>query len=259
MLKKKPYPSLNPSDFGVGTVGLGNDGNLWKIVKNKNGIKEWKLINKKTKKNKSKNNKTKKVKGKKYFTHHNRSRPYMVVVNKSVVTIYKLDKSYDDFSNPSENNYTELVKEYKNVKKIFIGNSIKGDDAYQTSNSEKEAKQFGLGNSILLYINKSNNTHEYVYIGESVYKFKTDEEIKHYYSMIDKNDVPLPVAIGNNKVFFLMENASYGFAERKDFEDFPKIYSWGLHSYYRLWKINEFQNKEQPIKTKKIKVKIISK
>ena len=46
MTKKKLSPPQSATDFSIGTVGLGNDGNLWKIVKTKTGVKKWKLINK---------------------------------------------------------------------------------------------------------------------------------------------------------------------------------------------------------------------
>ena len=52
-----------------------------------------------------------------------------------------------------------------------------------------------MGNTILVNIAKSNKNYEYVYIGESVYEFKTDEELTDYFSMIDRNDVPAPLCI----------------------------------------------------------------
>ena len=40
-LKIRKGPSSSATKFSVGTKKKGNDGNQWKIVKNKNGIKHW--------------------------------------------------------------------------------------------------------------------------------------------------------------------------------------------------------------------------
>jgi len=53
-LKVRKGPSSSASKFSVGTKKKGNDGNMWKIVENKNGTKRWSKISKvnlKTKKN----------------------------------------------------------------------------------------------------------------------------------------------------------------------------------------------------------------
>lgn len=58
-------PNASATKFKLGIKKRGNDGNIWKIVKNKRGIKRWqKTIDKKhrSKRNKTKKNKTKKNK-----------------------------------------------------------------------------------------------------------------------------------------------------------------------------------------------------
>ena len=40
--KKRPSPSESATKFELGTKKKGNDGNMWIIVKNKNGVKRWK-------------------------------------------------------------------------------------------------------------------------------------------------------------------------------------------------------------------------
>ena len=47
LLKKKnrPSPSESATKFKVGTKKKGNDGNMWIIVENKNGVKRWSKIN----------------------------------------------------------------------------------------------------------------------------------------------------------------------------------------------------------------------
>ena len=44
MVQKRKGPSKSATLFSVGVKKKGNDGNIWIIVKNKNGIKRWKKI-----------------------------------------------------------------------------------------------------------------------------------------------------------------------------------------------------------------------
>ncbi len=45
--KDRPSPSDSATKYKVGTKKKGNDGNIWIIVENKNGVKRWKLYSKK--------------------------------------------------------------------------------------------------------------------------------------------------------------------------------------------------------------------
>ena len=62
--KKRKGPSDHAKEFSLGHQKEGNDGNMWEIVENKNGVKRWKKImsgkSKTLKKSKSKRNKIKK-------------------------------------------------------------------------------------------------------------------------------------------------------------------------------------------------------
>ena len=53
MTTMRKAPSSSATKFNLGTKKLGNDGNMWKIVQNKNGTKRWLKIsnNKSQKKN----------------------------------------------------------------------------------------------------------------------------------------------------------------------------------------------------------------
>ena len=53
-LKIRKGPSSSATKSSVGTKKKGNDGNMWKVVKNKNGTKRWVKMSKVTLKNKSK-------------------------------------------------------------------------------------------------------------------------------------------------------------------------------------------------------------
>ena len=43
-LKTRKSPSESASQFNIGTRKKGNDGNMWEIVKNKNGVKRWSKV-----------------------------------------------------------------------------------------------------------------------------------------------------------------------------------------------------------------------
>ena len=196
--KVRKGPSESATKFSVGTKKQGNDGNMWKIVENKNGTRRWQketsdspphpkvfkfkkgvgLVEVSVKnKVKAKKGKTQKLKtntkavstkGKVYFTHDNGSRPFMVDVNGNNVDIYTHPTNLDLDYKLDKKDYNILVKSYKNVKQIFIGKSIKGDDMYASyKRNPAKAMKAGLGNSFLL--NLSGN--KYVFIGESVYEF----------------------------------------------------------------------------------------
>ena len=53
-LKTRKGPSSSATKFSVGTKKKGNDGNMWKIVKNKNGTKRWLKMSNVTLKNRTK-------------------------------------------------------------------------------------------------------------------------------------------------------------------------------------------------------------
>lgn len=235
--KSRQGPDESATKFSIGTVKKGNDGNNWIIIATKNGTHRWKKqdSNNKTKNNKFKksrkisnksSNKSKTVKGdKEYLTHDNGGRPFKVVVNNKNVNIYKLPDDYNyDNGSPNKNNYTNLVNSYNNVKQIFIGKSVKGDDANGNN-------KFGLGNSVLLEI--ANN--KYVFIGETIYEFSTYSPITDFFSMIGNSDVPYPLALTKDSVYFLIDKGNNGYLSREYFTEFPKKYSWALDSYSRLW------------------------
>ena len=61
--EKRPSPSDSATLFKTGTKKKGNDGNMWMVKENKNGVKRWTKVSKKTEsKEKSEYKKTSKVK-----------------------------------------------------------------------------------------------------------------------------------------------------------------------------------------------------
>ena len=223
-------PTESATLFKVGTKKKGNDGNMWEVKTTKTGVKRWTKV--------KEGKETKKPKGKSYLIHDNGGRPFQVIISGKRVYVYRVpkklsDEEFDNFINPNKqlNYYSELVVEFKNVKKIFIGKSVKNE---MTTFSGGYGKYFD-GNSILLHISKN----KYIFIGWNIYSFETkNDKILEYHSPVGNSDVPYPVAVGEKYVYFLIENC---YLPRTEFEDFPKKYSWHDHAYSKLYGSNEFE------------------
>jgi len=46
--KVRPSPTVSATKYKIGERKIGNDGNMWEIVENKNGVKRWKKLKKQT-------------------------------------------------------------------------------------------------------------------------------------------------------------------------------------------------------------------
>ena len=163
--------NTSTKDYGEDAISI-----YFKLIKSKTN-KGYKLSidEKKSMKTLKKSTKTlkKTIKhnGKSYFIHDNGDRPFLVVIDKKNVNIYKVPKkiydvnlgnilnsNYEDLSK-NKSNYSELIKEYKNVKQIFIGKS--SEKSKMAKSSGGYGKNFD-GNSILIEIKDK----QYCYIGE---------------------------------------------------------------------------------------------
>jgi len=129
-----------------------------------------------------------------YLTHHNRERLFLVKVDSTnkTASIYKktrkdiLQQRKEWEKNPTmkekRSSFTKLVKTYR-YQQVFIG---RGGHP---------------GNTILLRI----GSMRYVYIGDMMYEFSTDERITKYHSPVGNNDVPYPTADGPTKTYFMLD------------------------------------------------------
>lgn len=211
------YVSI-PNKNGVCRWVLKKDSPVKTLKKKKSPIKTKSTSKKKSpsKLNVKKKMSTSTKKTKIYHTHDNGGRPFQVIYdgNKNV-KIYKEDQSYweDIFQKPKkigkigthdiyqapeiedfESEYNELVKEYNNVQKVFVGKSkLEKDDKHYES-------EFN-GNSILLKLPQNR----YVFIGTNIYEFTSPEAITKYYSTVGNNDVPYPTASSKNYMFFMLK------------------------------------------------------
>ena len=129
------------------------------------------------------------AKGKHYDTHDNGGRPYRVYVDGSKVSIYSLlEDSQED----------KLIKSLT-VKEVYIGKSTgKADGA---DHRPSEAKKF-LGNSVLLHVSGK----KYMFIGHKMYEFDMEDAVDSYFSKIGRNDVPYPVILGTQYVYFMLDH-----------------------------------------------------
>jgi hypothetical protein len=257
-------PEESATNFSVGTEKEGNDGNMWVIVKNKNGVKRWQKKTNKTAKKSSKksikkgkkSNKTLKkslkksrkssklLTGKKYFIFDNGGRPYKVVTKGKRLDIFTYNDADEDIN---YDDYPILVKSYRKLNKIFIPKGI--DDRGNSWSG-------GKGNTILAQI----SGNRYLFIGPWIFEFETKgEKIVEYHSQVGNSGVPYPLAVGENNVYFLIAKGEDGYLSKEYFEEFPKKYSWAIDGYSRLWGQNMFEKKLEK-KTKKIsKIKVIKK
>ena len=131
--------------------------------------------------------KSKKVRSavsKKYETHWNYRRPFTVYIN----------GAHD--VNIHHNEIDDKILSYNPIK-IWIGKSPK---IPMTIFSGGYGRKYD-GNSIVLQLTMK----KYLYIGEEIYEFNMSEPIRKFYSPIGNNDVPYPVIVTDNKIYFTIE------------------------------------------------------
>jgi len=153
---------------------------------------------------------------KNYIIHANHRRPFKVsIYSLNKVLVFK-EKKTKDLDAP----ITYHDKPYKtfNPKKIFIGKSPKNR---MTKDSMGYGKSFD-GNTILLQLKQPL---EYVYIGESIFKFNSLAEITKYVSPVGNNNVPYPYAIDKEKNYYLL-------VEDVILSNVPKKYNKDPYDYY---------------------------
>lgn len=134
-----------------------------------------------------------------YLTHDNGTDAYRVLVHGNHVEI----------DNAETNKH---IKSYK-IKDIYYG----------ISGNNKKTK----GNSIVLYLGNG----KYIYIGEKVYAFEIDDEMDTYFSLIGNGDVPYPVLLGKENVYFMLDNT---YVPRSEFKIkmTPKMWEDAYAYYY---------------------------
>lgn len=171
-------------------------------------------------------NTTRKMSGKHYDIHDNFGRPFRVFVSDDgkKVYIYK-DVNTGTLKEPAD--YSKLIKEVK-AKEIYIGKST--GHAAGADHRPDEAKTF-VGNTILLQI----SANKYIYIGSSIYEFEMEDKVDKYFSMVGRNDVPYPVLLGTENVYFMLEDDHKYLPRDKFPEDFTNAQWEDAYTYYYGW------------------------
>jgi hypothetical protein len=118
-------------------------------------------------------------KGKHYDIHDNGGRPFRVFVDGSTVSIYRGTVNDDDTYD-----YDKLIRTVK-AKKVYLG-----------------GKKKELGNSILLHL----TGNKYMHIGCEIYEFEMEDSVDTYFSIVGNSDVPYPVLLGTEYVYFMLES-----------------------------------------------------
>lgn len=152
-----------------------------------------------------------------YNIHNNGGVSFQVSITDTKITI-KHAEGYncmcDDDGESCDNKqkcYSDILH-YDNYKKVFIGKDVRVngvwilvyDEETHMVHGEKVSDEYKRedGNSIL--VNTSDN--KYVYIGDEIYDFETDDEIIDYYSPIGNSDVPYPFAIGTKYTYLMIHH-----------------------------------------------------
>ena len=128
-----------------------------------------------------------------YYTHDNGGRPFKVTINRNIVKVYKQNPPPNWNSIPT---YEDNPSYTYSPSKIFVGKSPR---IRMTEFSGGYGREFG-GNSFLLHMENDR----YIFIGNSIFQFRSDSPIKKYVSPVGNNDVPYPYAVTNDDQYILL-------------------------------------------------------
>lgn len=171
----------------AGQIKKGKDGD-YVSKEGSNGVYKWVKVNT-TRKNMAS--------GKHYDIHDNFARPFRVFVSDNGAKKVAIYKDVNTGTLEETADYSKLVKELR-VKEVYVGKST--GHAVGADHRPDQAKLF-VGNSLLLHV----SGNKYIHVGASIYEFQMDDKVDKYFSMIGNNDVPYPVLLGTENVYFMLE------------------------------------------------------
>jgi hypothetical protein len=217
-----PYPAKDYKKI----IKLGNDKKQYISLPDKNGIYKWKKY---TKTKTSTKTQTRKVKVNKYYPHDNGAR-YLLVEDYpelQKVVVYKIQQETPN-KKLLETKYTEIFLN-KPPKKIF------NDPIY---GHEK-------GSSILLKLSANN----YLFIGDTIFKFKTknQDKILYFVSPIGNSDVVYPYAVGVGYTYLLLADDKFIYLDNNllvpNKSAYDQYYKYSLKLEQYNYKKNKITNK----------------
>ncbi len=167
---------------------------------------------------------------------------YKVIVetDNKIISVYQPAKNIDADMKEELSSYTDLVLQ-SNYVSIFIGKSpVKSKyDINMLTNCryQGEYNQYYEGNSILIQTSDDSDDNddkdtdsagdgdgtEYIFIGGSIFGFKSIAKIDYYLSIFGYNESPLPYALDVNNNIYLL---SYGMMITLSENMFKKINSY---------------------------------
>ena len=136
-----------------------------------------------------------------YIMHYNYENKYLVVLLDSIVYVYK--NKICKFDPP--------LFSFQ-AKKVFIGKS-KVCPMTEFSGAANNSSEFD-GNTLLLEC--ENNEHIYI-SGSEITKFKIDDKIIDYISLMGNNMIPHAIMVGERYTYFLYHR--YKFIENNKIEE----------------------------------------
>ena len=143
---------------------------------------------------------TRKLKGgKTYLIHDNGGRPYKVQVSGKTVEIYKGEyvKKANGSLDYDSMDYDKVLKSLT-AEKVYVGKSSCGTSADLCGKP-------AVGNTLLLHLTGK----KYMHIGRGLVEFTMEDKVDDYFSLVGNNDVPYPILLGTENVYFLLDNAYY--------------------------------------------------
>ena len=157
-----------------------------------------------------------------YFTHDNYLRPFKVVVTKQEsIEVKVFQSSFDEES--SEFGFANSKCFLKVVSpKVFVAR------LNDTPSKVRQRKHFWHEDGHVVVVEV--NPNEYIYIGESVYKFTTFAQLTRLESYIGNNDVPYPCVVDqDHNVYLFIDQVIIKHLTRKAFGNSTDVYDF----YYK--------------------------
>jgi len=161
----RPSPKIHASENPIGLIKKGNNGDNW-IILEKNKIKKWYELGQ----------------YKQYYTQHNGSKPYRVVINATHIYAFLHDENWDI------NAYPTLALDIK-YDKVFIGKNVVKYAEYNGSY---------IGSTILIKVG-----NKYILISNKIYEFETKEPVLKFVSIMGNSNVPYPFALTKHYAYCL--------------------------------------------------------
>ena len=159
-----------------------------------------------------------------YCTHDNGGNPFKVDITAKRsgfrVKVYqvKFDEQKNEYNFETSKCFLTIV-----VPRVFVARESDAPPKRQQSKYFYHED----GHVVVLEV----NSHESVYIGERVYKFKTLAKLERLESFIGNSDVPYPCVVDqDHNVYLLLENKIIKHMTRKAFGNSTDIYDFYYHN-----------------------------